>query len=154
MKDLVKLMLYLNDNDDEYNKYLRYKQTGVTNKYLLNLIESRTWGRRHQPYYSFVTATECFICEKIHENIEREKNGLKPLPHLAKVEHYGCPKPLKFSGILPNDLERVEDDWHATEWINTFWRAKAIKQLWAEGNYNVTEREISGRASQLRHQAR
>lgn len=151
MKDLVDLLLHLNKSDNEYEKFLTFKRPGgITNSYLTKHMQERPFGAHGSPGSNWVEKTECFLCQRIHENMERIKMGLPLLRRQANVEHYGCPKPKRFKGIPPDDLIRVDDDWFAQEWIQSSYEAKALKTLWDKGVYNYTLRQIHDIISDIR----
>ncbi|XP_032241043.1 alpha-(1,3)-fucosyltransferase 11 isoform X2 [Nematostella vectensis] len=105
-KELAKFIKDLDANDQEYEKYLEYKQSGkITNKFLLNALETRPWrilgdwdkvNFGHRMYAGF----ECHVCDRIHERQEAlrahqlnpEKIPPPPL-RVAKAEHLACPEP-------------------------------------------------------------
>ncbi|XP_050394323.1 alpha-(1,3)-fucosyltransferase 10 [Patella vulgata] len=102
VKELAAYLKYLDNNDDEYNKYLEWKKTGVTNPILLKILKNREWsidsgGSWSPTAINFIDGFECFVCKRVHENIQRKKRGRRQKNHMATFEHYGCPKPTKFS---------------------------------------------------------
>jgi alpha-1,3-fucosyltransferase 10 len=123
VEELANRIKYLDENDKAYNEYLQFKQTGVTNTFLKDTVNKRTWGinnDRRKP--SIMDEFECLVCKRIHENKKRRADGLEPLKHIATLDHYGCPKPLKFG---PNvEIPPSES--------NDYWRG-----FWADGVYDA-----------------
>ena len=153
IEDLVQLLLQLNSNDEKYEKYLEYKRTGVTNSYLRECMRTRLW-KVDAPFHesNFITATECLVCKRIHENLKREKEGLEPIKYQATVEHYGCPKPLKFKGeSSQNNLLREDNSQWAFPWQWAQDEAEVFSMFWAEGKYNFTKRDVVDKQSKLRY---
>lgn len=93
-KDLADFIKKLDKNDKEYAKYLEFKEQGVTNERLLSFMKNRPWGTSFEEQ-NYVTGFECFVCDRIHENIKRKAAGLVENKHVASQEHYGCPRPAK-----------------------------------------------------------
>ena len=62
---------------------------------------------------TYIDHYECYVCERLHENIERDKKGQPPIIRQATKEHYGCPEPYTFteSGILLNKNDKNEKTW-------------------------------------------
>ena len=154
LQKLVDLIVHLNHDDHDYNQYLAYKVNGVTNQNLLDVMARREWGADNpvdKP--NFVTATECFVCRRIHDNIRRAKAGQPTRTYIADVSHYGCPKPLAFRDAGVNDLERVESESIAYEWTRTRYEARALKEFWTRGWYNFSSYDLASRMTQLRYEA-
>ncbi|GFN94944.1 alpha-(1,3)-fucosyltransferase 10 [Plakobranchus ocellatus] len=85
----------------DYDKLRNWKHTGVTNSELQKILKERTWTPYDEQTWSwgqvnFVEAFECFVCEHIHENLQREARGDPIISRWAKKEHYGCPMPFEF----------------------------------------------------------
>lgn len=95
-KDLADFIKKLDRDDKEYAKYLEFKGKGVTNKRLLSIMENRPWGTSYEEV-NYVTGFECFVCNRIHENLKRKAKGLVENKFVASQEHYGCPKPEKYN---------------------------------------------------------
>lgn len=77
---------------------------------------------------------------------------MDPVKHQATVDHYGCPKPTRFSDKPLGNLEQVETDgyWNY-EWIRGHYRAKAVAQLISE-NRAFTSSDVDDRAHKLRQE--
>ena len=132
MRELVDYLKKLDADDKLYDEYLSFKKTGVTNNNLKKLMVERVYGARSTGYghVSWVDSFECMVCERIHNNLEREVSNKPPLHYQANVEHYGCPKPKRFADDDgQGNLKRVDNDWWATEWLSAKYQATALKQL-------------------------
>lgn len=109
-KELADYITWLDNNDEEYLKYLEYKEVGVTNKNLLNFMKTRPWGHGFNDN-NFVSGFECFVCDRIHENLKRVANGLTTKTHIATQDHYGCPAPVLFDFPLPDVPNYEREMW-------------------------------------------
>ncbi|XP_013395516.1 alpha-(1,3)-fucosyltransferase 10 [Lingula anatina] len=148
IKELADHLNFLNNNDDEYQKYLQFKKPGgVTNTYLKEIMERREWGIDNDwQRGNFIDGFECHVCRRLHENEQLIRDGKKPRTHIATVDHYGCPKPKRFKA--DGSTERVEDDWWAQEWISTKYQAKAIR-YYIDRGLNFTQDEFLKMAADL-----
>ena len=138
---LAKYLLYLDQHDEEYEKYLEFKKVGVTNERLLKSMNERKWASKIQSYedINMVEAFECFVCDTIHERKIREKDGETLEPLLANQTHFNCSMPVPLlENSTPQQRQEIE-----------FWRqlakqaeyqAKAIAPAIAEGR---TKREVA-----------
>ena len=153
IKDLVKHLEFLNQNDEEYEKYLEFKKTGIQNEYLKKLLKARDWNAEntHVPgkYYHFVEGFECYICRRLHESMQREKQNKPPLKFQADVSHYGCPKPKKFSDYPEGNLERVDDPFIAEEYVHSIYEAKIMRKMIDQGK-QISFDQLYKVAEQLR----
>ncbi|CAH1793924.1 unnamed protein product [Owenia fusiformis] len=149
VKDLTNYLTYLNENDEEYDKYLEFKRTGVKNEYLKDIMTKREWGINNDwDRPNFIDSFECVVCNRLHENIKRKKQGLPIKRHIANVNHYGCPKPRKYPEV-GGSLVRVEDKWHAQEWVHSLYDVKAVREFMYAGKTNFTEEDITRRGTEL-----
>ncbi|CAH1793923.1 unnamed protein product [Owenia fusiformis] len=152
VKDLTNYLMYLNENDEEYDKYLEFKRTGVKNKYLKDFMSKREWGINNDwKKPNFIDSFECVVCNRLHENIKREKQGLPIKKHIVNANHYGCPKPKKYPE--GGSLVRVEDEWHSQEWVNSLYDIKAVREFMDAGKTKFSQEEISKRAIELMRKA-
>ena len=143
VSELVGYLRYLNENDEEYEKYLSFKTTGgVTNDYLRETLERRSFKVKSNMGPFFSDAYTCFLCERIHERMRREDEGKAVIRHQADVSHYGCPKPLRFSDSPQGNLSKV-NDWSQV-WEYSVAQAKALKQYLQEGT-KFTSNELDAR---------
>ena len=54
---------------------------------------------------NFFEGFECFVCKRVHENLKRLKTGQEELKFHARLEHYGCPPPVKVDDKGQRTLE-------------------------------------------------
>ena len=95
-KDLADFIKQLDKNDKEYAKYLEFKHKGVTNQRLLDFMINRPWGHSLEEQ-NYVTGFECFVCDRLYENLNRSALGLPQKKNVASQAHYGCPRPKKYN---------------------------------------------------------
>ena len=108
-KELAEYLLFLDGNDTEYEKYLEFKNTRVSNPRLLQHMEEREWivDGRYEEYQegkvNFIDGFQCFVCNEVHRRMKLAAEG-KELPTVtANRDHYHCPLPepsFKQSGKL------------------------------------------------------
>ena len=143
IEDMIDLIKRLDKNDEEYDTYLEHKRSGVTNTMLLDLMKQREWSVGYDPYKPhYIPAFECFVCNKIHENIQRRKQKLKPFTFQAEEDHYGCPRPMKFRDNPPGSLERINDDSWSAAWLTGKHMARALEHYVHKNQRGYTEDEF------------
>ena len=126
-KELADYIKFLDNNDEEYNKYLRYKETGITNQKLNDTLNKRQWGIDTMYKMNYVTGFECHVCDQIHRNRKLVAKGEKPIIHTANINHYGCPKPKNYNfPSIPGSEEWEHEIW-AHEYEKAKQRAKNLK---------------------------
>ncbi|CAG5135651.1 unnamed protein product [Candidula unifasciata] len=130
---LAKHLQYLNNKDMEYDKLQRWKDTGVSNQLLHNILSTRVWSpdddKTWTPdHVNFVEAFECFICKRVHENLKRVSRGEETVQWKANVDHYGCPKPMKFDESGKYGKEPPLNDYWSAHWLQQKHAAKALKE--------------------------
>ncbi|XP_002740012.1 GDP-fucose protein O-fucosyltransferase 3-like [Saccoglossus kowalevskii] len=101
-RELAKYIDYLNENDSEYDKYLEYKKTGITNSNLLSVMKKRNWGVNDYTKMNFIDAFECFVCNQVHRNNEASLKGVEKQISISKADHYDCPRPRYFNDGYTN----------------------------------------------------
>lgn len=126
---LADYIKYLDDNDDEYARYLDYKdQKKFTNSMLTASMKTRPWGidgYDSDGTGNFIDGFECHVCDRIYEELLAEATGKKPVVFQANQSHYGCPRPTPaISGMAP--------DFYLRTWINEYERSSAIIALAAQ----------------------
>lgn len=107
-KELAEYIKYLDNNDEEYLKFLEFKKpNGITNSLLIDTVNNRDWGSHDHKYYIYNTENkkdyyqgfECHVCNEIHKRIKAEDQHTAnpstpmPKPKMANNTHLGCPKP-------------------------------------------------------------
>lgn len=115
--DLAQYISFLDNNDEEYEKYLSHKYLGgVTNSFLLDQLNTRSWGshnyntKRYNEHWKLspLEGFECHVCKKLNEKVETERttsklNGVSSFdqsPKLADNSHMGCPQPYPSVGDI------------------------------------------------------
>lgn len=95
-KELADFIKHLDENDEEYEKYLEYKRTGITNSFLLDHLQNREWSVGSKDFFH---GFECHVCKQLVMRMEAEKahaeDASSPLlpPRMANNSHLGCPAP-------------------------------------------------------------
>ncbi len=145
----------LNKNDTEYEKYLKYKKPGgVKNQVLLDLMSKRKWGiNNDRQKGSFIDHFECLICERMHENLERKKNGRPKAIYQASLAHYGCPMPYTFteSGEALNEnkthLKDFRESTFKFSYEFAYFQQKIFFEEYLPNNiFNFSSKELKNRA--------
>ena len=113
---LAKHIKWLDANPAEYDKLLEFKKKNFTstNTKLIETLANREWGINTIRKMNFVTGFECHVCDQIHRNRARVREGKPPVQHRATMEHYGCPKPVKFpfaDATGSESWERLNWEW-------------------------------------------
>ncbi|XP_048419307.1 alpha-(1,3)-fucosyltransferase 11 isoform X2 [Stegostoma tigrinum] len=107
-KDLADYINFLDQNDDEYLKYLEYKQPGgISNTLLVESLEQREWGVNDINKPNYLNGFECFVCEKENGRLQAEEAHRQqpdkfklPAPRIAAYNHMGCPLPVPGYGSI------------------------------------------------------
>ena len=119
-KDLAEYLHYLDRNDREYERYLEFKRTGVTNPLLLAHMHKREWVVDYiEDGKNFIDGFECYVCDQVHQRMRLASEGVDPGPLVAAADHYSCllpqpsikePSPKRDGGGLGGDwLSRVSE---------------------------------------------
>ncbi|XP_060710142.1 alpha-(1,3)-fucosyltransferase 11 isoform X1 [Hemiscyllium ocellatum] len=127
-KDLADYINFLDQNDNEYLKYLEYKQPGgITNTLLLESLEKREWGVNDINKPNYLNGFECFVCEKENERLQAEEAHRQqpdkfkmPAPRIAAYNHMGCPLPVPGHGSID---EIPENDSWKEMWHQDYWQS-------------------------------
>ncbi|XP_046563296.1 alpha-(1,3)-fucosyltransferase 10-like [Haliotis rubra] len=148
VKEVADLITFLDTNDEEYLKYLTFKQTGVTNPVLKEELRKRDWGIG-KSYLSHFTGFNCFVCDKLHEMKNQVRNGQPVTQWSGKFDHYGCPVPKVFDDqgryVVENNL-----------WLEPFSYAEFYEhslRYHIDNNINANISEIHKYADRLLKQA-
>lgn len=91
-KELAEYLKYLDQNDDEYEKYLEFKRSGITNPLLQQHMQEREWVIDNEGL-NFIDGFECYVCNEIHRMKRKEAKGQEVSPRIATIDHYNCPIP-------------------------------------------------------------
>jgi hypothetical protein len=141
--DLAVYLKHLNENDNEYDAYLNFKKPGgVTNPTVIELLGKREWGINNDAKrMHMIDAFQCMVCERIHENMERESRGEPIVMRQAGVDHYGCPFPYTFSedGVLLDERYRDTSKWRDSMFKTSYELAYVAQKLFFDGHYNKGE---------------
>ncbi len=127
-RELAEYLKFLDRSTAEYEKYLEFKTTGITNPMLLEHMEKREWRVDYdQPGVHFIEGFECLVCDEIHRMKRLEERGLKMQRHTANQSHYHCltPEPsLEFRGDTMH--EKVSQMRKNARREMEFWRSIAM----------------------------
>ena len=110
-KQLAEYLLYLDQNDSEYEKFLKFKTEGINNERLLHAVETRLYSVNEQEGRNSIEGFECHVCDVIWDRKQRIDKGEEPVAMVANISHLHClaPVPAVTDGLLePSEL--------------TFWR--------------------------------
>lgn len=124
---LAEFIDFLDKNDEEYLKYLAYKQPGgITNQFLLDSLEHRKWGVNDPLLPNYLNGFECFVCDHELARLENEKARAAspgevpvPEPHIAEPSHMNCPMPTPGFGKVE---EIPENDSWKEMWLQDYWQ--------------------------------
>lgn len=111
---LAEFIDFLDKNDEEYMKYLAYKQAGgITNQFLLDSLKHREWGVNDPLLPNYLNGFECFVCDHELARLDTEKAHAAspgdvpaPEPHIAQPSHMDCPVPTPGFG----SVEEIPDN--------------------------------------------
>ncbi|XP_045295594.1 alpha-(1,3)-fucosyltransferase 11 [Leopardus geoffroyi] len=124
---LAEFIDFLDKNDEEYMKYLAYKQPGgITNQFLLDSLKYREWGVNDPLLPNYLNGFECFVCDHELARLEAEKAHAAspgdipvPEPHIAQPSHMDCPVPTPGFGSVE---EIPENDSWKEMWLQDYWQ--------------------------------
>lgn len=144
-KDLAKFLHHLDQDETEYERYLEFKRTGISNPRLINSMRGREWVVDYiEEGINFIDGFECHVCDTIHRL--QWMDSTNPLPPLvANRNHYDCQAPepaLKNGRKFSNDsrIGRFSEDGGNSEL--RYWRyvakcssrkGKALRDTLARG---------------------
>lgn len=100
-RSLADFLRRLDENDDEYVKYLKFKNPrSIINPHLLEALETREWGVNDMSKPNYLNGFECYICDQENARLASERAYRKspqttrpPPPKMASNSHMGCPLP-------------------------------------------------------------
>jgi len=100
-KALADFLKRLDEDDQEYAKYLEFKSPGrTTNTRLLEALESREWGVNDMSKPNYLNGFECYVCDQENARVAAErayrkapKKNPPPRSATANNSHMGCPLP-------------------------------------------------------------
>lgn len=116
-KALAEFLLDLDKNDAEYNRYLDFKRTGVTNRRLLGHFHRREWAVDGQGEGgNFIDGFECFVCDMLHKRRGLLKQRSPKMRRrtdnqmVANSSHYHCLPPTpSVRGKTQSVMERLDE---------------------------------------------
>lgn len=153
-EQLATFLNQLNQNDTEYDTYLRFKtKNGVKNKLLLDLMSTRKWGINNDYIKgNYIDHFECMICNRMNENIQLEETNKPIKVYQANVSHYGCPQPFTFSksGLLLNN--KTSSSWTPSSFKFSYEFAYSQTRVFFDYYlknkiYNFTSKDLTDRAN-------
>uniref|UniRef100_F6RUA2 GDP-fucose protein O-fucosyltransferase n=1 Tax=Monodelphis domestica TaxID=13616 RepID=F6RUA2_MONDO len=125
-QQLAAFIDFLDKNDEEYAKYLAYKQPGgITNRLLLDSLERREWGVNDPRQPSYLQGFECFVCDHELARLAADRAHeaapahLAPAPRIVQHSHMACPEPTPGFGRLE---EIPENDSWKEMWLQDYWQ--------------------------------
>lgn len=93
-KDLATFIKKLDEDDLEYESYLKYKTEGISNQYLINILKNREWSSKNTPGYpDRIESYECYICDRVTEFLSNKRKKYLSKPKFANKSHFGCSQP-------------------------------------------------------------
>ena len=107
-QQLAEYLLFLDRNDTEYEKFLKFKSEGIKNKRLLHAVESRPYsvneldGKKKNAIEGF----ECHVCDVIWDRKQRIEKGEEPVAMVANISHLNCLAPA--AAISDSSVETSE----------------------------------------------
>ncbi|XP_059142726.1 alpha-(1,3)-fucosyltransferase 10-like [Physella acuta] len=132
------VLQYLNKNDAVYEEYRQWKNTGISNPFLQDVMTKRTWtpdmeGHRAPDHKNFIESYECFICDSVHQNMDVVSEGQILKPKWANSSHYGCQKPMKFDSVGRYNKDGGWLDFWGTQWERKGQVSSALRRCVEEG---------------------
>uniref|UniRef100_A0A3Q3J2T0 GDP-fucose protein O-fucosyltransferase n=1 Tax=Monopterus albus TaxID=43700 RepID=A0A3Q3J2T0_MONAL len=127
-KALADFLKHLDENDEEYVKYLEFKNPRhITNSLLLEALETREWGVNDMSKPNYLNGFECYVCDQENARLAAErafrkapKKNQPPQPQMADNSHMGCPLPSPGYGDV-QDLP-ADDGWLQI-WPQDYWQS-------------------------------
>jgi hypothetical protein len=116
-------------------------------------MEDREWGdfsamqKTPKKFYSHMHGFDCFICRKIHEIQAAKVHNEFLAPHIANIDHFGCPAPRRFN---KDGQYGVYDEWFAEPWFYSKYLAKAFRKYYDSNHVDFTDDDLQALSKQLR----
>jgi len=128
VEEVAGLVNSINGDDQLYMTYLRHKtEQVVENLHLKQLLQHREWGVSTEQQIQLgnsVRQFQCFVCNRINENMKYQKIGFAPVKYRADAAHYGCP--MATHPITKQvDMEYV----HTRDWYRTKFAVEILRDL-------------------------
>ncbi|XP_064164082.1 alpha-(1,3)-fucosyltransferase 10 isoform X2 [Anguilla rostrata] len=135
---LARYLRRLDENDGEYEAYLQWKLRGrVSNPGLLTEMRNRKWGVQDLAQENYIDVFECMVCDRVWENLQRQKEGLAPKTWRAEASHLSCPPPRTFGFPGGPTGEASQRGIWGLSYEQSKLEARALRLL-AERNRNFT----------------
>jgi alpha-1,3-fucosyltransferase 10 len=160
-KALANFIHELNKNDAEYEKYLDYKRTKlVRNELLVRMMKQRDWhvltGSGSSARGNLIDGFECFVCDRLHENVAAAVDGQKQRPlkssFQADKSHYGCPAPSRFDDegrlIDPSKPDQENYFRYSYELANCEQKIFFDDYL-SKNNFNFTAKDLKAKSFEM-----
>lgn len=92
--ELAEFIKHLDRNDEQYESYLQFKHTGISNPTLKSEVSQLPHAQfSGETFVKAVIGYECFLCDKLHKALDATRSG-GPLPKAqANQKHLDCPLP-------------------------------------------------------------
>ncbi|XP_028830768.1 GDP-fucose protein O-fucosyltransferase 3 isoform X2 [Denticeps clupeoides] len=129
----------LDENDEEYLTFLEWKhKREVSSEVLLSEMRGRQWGLQDLRQDNYIDVFECMVCNRVWENISRQKQGLPAKPWQAEESHLKCPRPRLFGfDVGPSNGSSLRKIWRPS-YDQSVKEARALRHF-ALRNRNFTE---------------
>lgn len=120
-KELADFIKYLDNNDEEYDKYLEFKHERNENKFFLEHMSKREWSAG-ETQSDFFRGFECYLCKQLQDRMDAEKvharNQSSPLmpPRIAQSSHLSCPAPERLDVGWG-----IKEYWPEIDWTAMYW---------------------------------
>lgn len=110
---LAQYLKRLDRNDWEYSQYLEWKlKREISNVNLIKHLRERQWGVHDITQENFIDVFECLVCDRVWENINRQKRKLPAKVWRAEATHLKCPSPKLFNFIVsPSNSSHLRRIW-------------------------------------------
>ena len=92
-KQLAEYLLYLDQNDLEYEKFLKFKTEGIKNERLLSALDTRKYSVNELQGKNSIEGFECHVCDVIWDRKQRVDKGEEPVTMAANISHLHCLPP-------------------------------------------------------------
>ncbi|XP_048248949.1 alpha-(1,3)-fucosyltransferase 10-like [Haliotis rufescens] len=94
IQDLAAFIKQLDRNDEQYESYLQFKHTGISNPTLKSELARISPGKyAGGSFGKAALGYECFLCDKLHKALDATKAGKPVAKAQANLNHSGCPLP-------------------------------------------------------------
>ena len=141
-RELAEYLKYLDANDEEYEKFLEFKRTGVKNEMLLGRLDRREWVPSHQNQpaegLNSIDGFECFVCDEIHRRKKSAEKGTEPSEIIANHNHYNCliPQPA-LAKTLPGATTAEKVKAAKNEDLKYWWHVATCSEMEADVVHKV-----------------